>query len=308
MMMNIVYYKLCIVTVIIIIDLMLGQASAQLKKTDNEDTKNIDAFAEQIQMIIYKGNSIYTANVINVPITQPEVLYNNIDQGKSVVIYVHGVWESPFNENSQTIVGAHLERGEENVWIFDWSKLSFYDYESAVKNSKIIAQIFAIALTKLVNLGFNIDNCHLVAHSLGAQIAGLIWKYMEYTLHKITGLDPANPGFSQSTEDHIDNRSARFVHIIHADEGFYGFPTKIGTADFYPNDGKRPQPGCTRRGPVYTPIDLCSHHRAWRYYAESVKIFGAFRATQCDNFKNYLNGNCLNNRVINMGYGAPTNA
>lgn len=82
---------------------------------------------------------------------------------------------------------AHLERGEENVWIFDWSKLSFYDYESAVKNSKIIAQIFAIALTKLVNLGFNIDNCHLVAHSLGAQIAGLIWKYMAYTLHKITG-------------------------------------------------------------------------------------------------------------------------
>lgn len=44
--------------------------------------------------------------MINVPITQPEVLYNNIDLGKSVMIYVHGVWEGPFNENTQTIVGG----------------------------------------------------------------------------------------------------------------------------------------------------------------------------------------------------------
>lgn len=82
---------------------------------------------------------------------------------------------------------AHLCRGTDNIWSFDWSKLSYYGYGTVVKNAKIIAQIFAITLTKLIDLGLNIDSCHIVGHSLGAQISGFIYKYFDYVISRITG-------------------------------------------------------------------------------------------------------------------------
>ncbi|KAK0181503.1 hypothetical protein PV327_003782 [Microctonus hyperodae] len=307
-MMNTVYYKLWIVLAIIVIDLMQDQVSAKSQKAIDKETRNRDALAQKIQIIIYKGQSIGTAKQTCVPITQPDVLYDNIDPYKPLVIYVHGFREGPSAENTQTVVGAHLQRGQDNIWSFDWSKLSFYGYGKVVKNAKIIAQIFAIALTKLIDLGLNIDNCHIVSHSLGSQISGLVWKYFDYILPRITALDPAGPGFSHSRDEHIDNRSARFVDIIHTDRGYYGYEENTGTADFYPNDGKRPQPGCPRGGPLLSPTDLCSHWRSWRYYAESVIDVNAFPATLCDNFQNYLKGECSDNPVVNMGYGAPSYA
>lgn len=38
---------------------------------------------------------------------------------------------------------------------------------------------------------------------------------------------------------------AAFVDVIHTDGGIFGFPNPLGHADFYPNGGKPPQPGCS---------------------------------------------------------------
>lgn len=66
-------------------------------------------------------------------------------------------------------------------------------------------------------------------------------------------LDAAGPGFSGSKDEHLYNKSAECVVVIHTDGGRYGFKKPIGTIDFFPNDGKRTQPGCPRGGPLLTP-------------------------------------------------------
>lgn len=61
-----------------------------------------------------------------------------------------------------------------------------------------------------------------------------------------TGLDPALPLFKgvQETKFRLDYNDATFVDIIHTCGGVLGFWDAIGTADFYPNYGLAPQPGC----------------------------------------------------------------
>jgi hypothetical protein len=62
----------------------------------------------------------------------------------------------------------------------------------------------------------------------------------------VTALDPAFPNFypDGATMRHIRATDAIFVDIIHTDAGQYGAPYTTGTADFWPNGGKAPQPGC----------------------------------------------------------------
>jgi hypothetical protein len=47
--------------------------------------------------------------------------------------------------------------------------------------------------------GFDLNNFHLIGHSLGAQLAGMIGDYFiknyNFTFNRITGLDPAGKNF-----------------------------------------------------------------------------------------------------------------
>lgn len=59
------------------------------------------------------------------------------------------------------------------------------------------------------------------------------------------GLDPAKPLFTNLPLNlRLDSTDAEFVDVIHTDAGIFGFPVSIGHADFYPNGGISPQPGC----------------------------------------------------------------
>lgn len=60
----------------------------------------------------------------------------------------------------------------------------------------------------------------------------------------IAGLDPAGPFFN-FLESHLSAEDARFVDTIHTDAGFYGIARASGSSvSFYPNGGRRVQPGC----------------------------------------------------------------
>lgn len=63
---------------------------------------------------------------------------------------------------------------------------------------------------------------------------------------RITGLDPAFPGFYTIVigPQPISKNDASFVDIIHTDAGIVGTPFNTGTVDFWPNGGRR-QPGCS---------------------------------------------------------------
>ncbi|RZC39616.1 Lipase domain containing protein [Asbolus verrucosus] len=87
----------------------------------------------------------------------------------------------------------------------------------------------------------------------------------------------------------LTRTDADYIDVIHTDAGVLGLPISVGHADFYPNGGRALQPGCQ---PSYLvqirlvdQIFACSHVRAWRLYAESVRNPGAFPATKCRSWR-----------------------
>jgi len=90
----------------------------------------------------------------------------------------------------------------------------------------------------------------------------------------IVGLDPASPHSDMyKYRLRLDNEDAEYVECIHSNTHKYGILEPICTADFYPNFGNI-QPGCDG-----TTYDVCSHARAWEYFAESLS--GKFSGRQC---------------------------
>ena len=94
----------------------------------------------------------------------------------------------------------------------------------------------------------------------------------DFTIDRITGLDPAGPLFEETEAPvRIDPSDARFVDILHTNGGaenggFLGMNAAFGHADFYPHGGRQ-QPQC---GVNFN----CSHGEAYRYYIDSVRTGG----------------------------------
>lgn len=95
-------------------------------------------------------------------------------------------------------------------------------------------------------MGIDLENFHLIGHSLGGQIAGFVGKRVtsetNLTIGKITALDPAGPLFSDGFR--LVATDAEIVEVIHTDGGSFGYYGESGTVDFYPNGGTPIQPGC----------------------------------------------------------------
>lgn len=68
--------------------------------------------------------------------------------------------------------------------------------------------------------------------------------------YRITGVDPANPGFGYRFGGlplftHLSSSDAKSVDCYHTDGGCYGYGGRMGHADIYVNnDGEGLQPGC----------------------------------------------------------------
>ncbi|KAF7993896.1 hypothetical protein HCN44_011165 [Aphidius gifuensis] len=292
--------------------LLIGVKSADETESNDQDSSEYirqvnPEYADKIQIKVYTGKSNNTANVTDIPITDPAKIYEHIDKTKPLVYYAHGYIEHPSNESVQTIIEAYLKRGTDNIFIIDWSQLAAGGVDEVVGRIKDVAKIIARSLDEVVKLGLDIEKFHFVGHSMGAQVAGFVGRYSNNSIPRISGLDPAFPGFYYIGIGHIDKDSARFVDNIHTDRGYYGAPTDTGTVDFYANGGHRPQPGCEFIGRFLTPPDLCSHWRSWRFYAETVNNNTAFLATPCSNYAWYKLGWCNSNDKVYYGYASPTN-
>lgn len=83
----------------------------------------------------------------------------------------------------------------------------------------------------------------------------LSFPHFIFILLQNSGLDPAGPGFEYVSlrSDYLDSTDAKFVDVIHTAAGTAGYSKPIGHVDFYPNEGKPPQPGCLES---YTPSGL----------------------------------------------------
>ncbi|KAH9642602.1 hypothetical protein HF086_011195, partial [Spodoptera exigua] len=68
---------------------------------------------------------------------------------------------------------------------------------------------------------------------------GVTKKYYVRIQKRLTGLDPAYPGFYPPlAAPPMTPADADFVDVIHTDGGGYGAPDSTGHADFWPNGGR----------------------------------------------------------------------
>ncbi|XP_046972098.1 pancreatic lipase-related protein 2-like [Vanessa cardui] len=219
----------------------------------------------------------------------------DFDLQKPTVFYVHGYVETASDASVLHVIDAYVKRGDHNILVLDWGNLAFGNYLSVVFNVKKVGKESGKALGKLLKNGLSIEGLHVVGHSAGVHVAAVaarVLKKRGFTLLRLTGLDPAFPGFYPPIDTRpICSDDAVFVDIIHTDGGKYGTPLSTGDVDFWPNDGKSPQPGCPPITLILTVENFCSHWRSWRYWAESV-IGGNFVATNCANYNAFLKGNC----------------
>ncbi|XP_053610563.1 pancreatic lipase-related protein 2 [Plodia interpunctella] len=234
----------------------------------------------------------------------------NFDPRNPTVIYLMGFSEATTGVSTTTLRNAYLSRGECNFIAVDWARLiAFPWYAAAVKNTRYMGQQLATFVEFLEREGIRASSLHVIGFSLGAEAAGFAGKELRrrgLRLGRITGLDPAYPGYKLTSNDgHLARGDALFVDVLHTNPGVLGFPKAIGDVDFYPNFGEWVQPGCwIDELIVNKELDKfygCSHNRAWRFYVESIENPTGFPATLC---RDWRGGSCRFTINGYMGFAA----
>lgn len=174
---------------------------------------------------------------------------NDLNVELPMKLIIHGFTENIAVQWYKEIVDAYLIKNDYNLILVDWSKKANVMYFEAAKSSGSVGSSIADFLIKLK---IQLDNVHIIGHSLGSHVAGFvgkrIFKVTKRKVQRITGLDPAGPLFEmppKSSKYRLSKEDAEFVDIIHTDGGIFGFKASIGHADFFPNGGTAIQPGCT---------------------------------------------------------------
>ncbi|XP_059046422.1 lipase member H-B-like [Achroia grisella] len=224
---------------------------------------------------------------------------------RTTVIFTHGFRGNPQGPAVTAVIKSYLEQGKSNVALLNWEKLAapvlpsvFNSYANwAAPNARKVGQYFAETLLNLSDAGLNLDNIHLIGHSLGAHLFGIAGN----TLSKegtqvpwITGLDPASVGFeTRPLSSKLHAGSAGFVDVIHSDPDRYGYKRQMGTVDFWPNYrtlGPVIQPGCdNRQHSTFSMEDLCNHNRSWQILVDTLKYPGTIIGRFAENYRKWKN-------------------
>ncbi|XP_078530915.1 endothelial lipase [Lissotriton helveticus] len=234
---------------------------------------------------------------------------------------IHGwTMSGTFERWLESLVMALREREQDsNVVVVDWLPLAHQLYPDAVNNTKAVGEDIARLLNWLMEKwNFPLHKLHLIGYSLGAHVAGYAGSFVNGTIGRITGLDPAGPMFEGAEPDHrLSPDDAEFVDVLHtytreALGVSIGIQMPIGHMDVYPNGGDI-QPGCGF-GDVLGALAYgnigealkCEHERAVHLFVDSLvnqdKESLAFRCTDSTRFRKGICLSCRKNRCNNIGY------
>ncbi|XP_015838834.2 lipase member H-A [Tribolium castaneum] len=175
-----------------------------------------------------------------------------------------------------------------NIFFVDWSSLAAGPcYPAAVWNTRHVGECTSQLVDRIKELGAK--NIHLIGFSLGGQLTNFVANALRpYKVSRITGLDPAGPGFlTAGPENKLDKGDAEFVDVIHTNAFVQGIVEESGHVDFYINGGVI-QPGCWAENRFFA----CNHHRAPLYFAESITTQMGFWGWPCPSYTEYLIGRC----------------
>ncbi|CAB3223697.1 unnamed protein product [Arctia plantaginis] len=235
---------------------------------------NFTAIPNDTRGLIFGDAYYYLYTRLN---AEPEELHipNDSDQiftsqyfnsSNLVKVITHG-WLTNMNATwLQDMKNEFLSNNDYNVIIIDWNELSRNPiYPWAAFSTRYVGKQTAKLLDSIAK-SYDID-----------------------------GMDPARPLFElPMMPEHcrLDKTDAEFVDIIHTNSGVHGYYKSQGHADFYPNGGSSPQPGCNQ---IIAPFDSCSHLRATLYFNESINSATLFKAFPCESWHKFENGHCTVN-------------
>ncbi|KAK3767074.1 hypothetical protein RRG08_017949 [Elysia crispata] len=268
---------------------------------------------------------LYTWEKTEVPTslvyTQPvSIKKSNFRSDRPTKVIIHGLNNS---ERSQWIINmrrAFLKQGDYNVIVVHWHKgARLTSYPKASANVRLVATQIKVLLKLLQRTaGLQLEDVHLIGHSLGAHISGYAGTLLGDKIGRITGLDPADPNFQHLPfVIRLDPADAQFVDVIHTDgRNFantvgFGLAQQSGHIDFYVNGGEN-QKGCEDgikgliggilkavRGQTDTSVlssagkgAACSHARAHEIFTESINSICRFKSFPCQNYGTFLRGEC----------------
>jgi pimeloyl-ACP methyl ester carboxylesterase len=148
--------------------------------------------------------SLQNGHRIGYPLAKfPSILNDpNFKKKQPTMIYAHGFMESLQSKSVNTVVDAYLFRGGWNVIVIDWSKFVAGNYLfTALSQAHRVGLIIGQYMTYFILAGFPAKKIHLVGHSLGGHLVGLISRIVRFRfgnkvqIRRVTALDPAGPGF-----------------------------------------------------------------------------------------------------------------
>ncbi|PIK62059.1 putative pancreatic lipase-related protein 2 isoform X1 [Apostichopus japonicus] len=211
------------------------------------------------------------------------------NSNKKTHFFTHGYISNSQHSSTIAIYEGWVDVEDANVFAVDWRNgAAVANYNYARQNIRVVGNQIAIFAEAL---GQSFSKIEFSGHSLGSHASGYAGEALKnkgHTVSRITGLDPAGPGFSSQSDSRcrLDPSDADFVDNIHTDDDTYGTSTDMGHVDFYPNGGST-QPNCL------TDIASCSHGRAVDLYAESVRATSCkFTSYACSSWADYDAGQC----------------
>ncbi|XP_041463869.1 pancreatic lipase-related protein 2-like, partial [Lytechinus variegatus] len=200
---------------------------------------------------------------------------SHFNPNRDTKIFVHG-WKDSMDWGSwKNFRDRFLDTYDVNVVFVDWYPGGSKNYLKSSANTRVVGREIAKLIEAFRDVGATSNSMHIIGHSLGAHTAGYAGEACRdpaisigETVGRITGLDPAGPGFSGNLDNscRLDKSDAAFVDVIHTDgePAGAGLLDELGHQDFYPNGGCE-MPGCPVIG-----NKMCDHNRVTAYFLESI--------------------------------------
>ncbi|XP_043849385.1 lipase member I-like [Dromiciops gliroides] len=247
----------------------------------------------EIKLMLYTRESITCARPL---FKRNFILNDKFNPTKKTVWIVHGF--RPLGTNPiwlEKLIKLLLSSEDVNIIVVDWNRgATTLIYQRAIKRTWKVAQMLKEYIKRMVKYGISLESFHFIGVSLGAHIAGYVGSTFNGLVGRITGIDPAGPGFNnQPSNLRLDHKDAKFVDVIHSDSNGLGITHSVGHIDFYPNGGKT-QPGCPKS--IFSGLSYikCEHQRAIFLFLSSLSAKCNLIAYPCNSYEDYRNGRCFN--------------
>ncbi|XP_025837608.1 lipase member H isoform X2 [Agrilus planipennis] len=255
---------------------------------------------------------LWTREYYDEPLLLTDETIDQLDITLDSKFIMHG-WNEGYNTSwIEAMKDAYLRNNICNVITPDYITYTLRQSLEACCFTPSIASIVGYFIYNLQKTkGLNLKKSHLIGASLGAQLSGMVGQAIQYytdgeKVGRITGLDPAFPGYEIAPDDmRLTPDDGDVVDIYHTNAGEYGWPTPTGTVDFYPNCGIL-QPQCVQETGLIG--GLCSHSQSHVFFNATIYYSDIFIGVKCDNCEDFEAGKCDNNERAIVGEYVPSNA